>query len=74
MSTATEVKLDDIDSEPPKYPALAATYAALLGKGYKFQPILCERRDDGRLFVVDGHHRYASHVLAGRKTIFAFIH
>ena len=74
MTTAIEVRIEDIERVPPKYPHLAATYAALLGRGYKFQPILCERRDDGRLCVVDGHHRYAAYVLAGRLTIAAFIH
>ena len=54
--------------------AFDATYAALLSRGYKFQPILCQRRDDGRLCVVDGHHRYAAYVLAGRLTISTFIH
>jgi hypothetical protein len=74
VSTATEVKLDDITAEPPKYPHLAKTYAGLLSRGYKFSPILCQRRDDGVLVVIDGHHRYSAYVLAGRTTIAAFIH
>ena len=65
--------LSDIVAAPAKYPHIVAQYVQRLNAGETLTPILVSRDSRGNLTLVEGHHRFAAHRLAGRVSIEAFV-
>jgi hypothetical protein len=65
--------LTDIVAAPAKYPHIVKMYADRLAAGVVLSPVLVSRNSRGLLTLVEGHHRFAAHRLAGRVSIEAFV-
>jgi ParB family chromosome partitioning protein len=73
-----ELDLDQIDDNPDQPrkifdEASIATLAASIERRGLLQPVLVQKKDDGRYMRVAGERRYRAHRLLGRQTIFATI-
>jgi len=69
-----QIKIADITTEhPARYAHIVEHYRLRLAAGEILKPILVKRSSHGLVSLVDGHHRFEAHRLAGRDQIDACV-
>jgi ParB-like chromosome segregation protein Spo0J len=67
------IKIADIVAAPARYQHVIAHYAERLRAGERLTPLLVKRDSQGRVTLVDGHHRYFAALSVGRTHVECFV-